>query len=223
MIRPGIVCSVAAMVLMLAACAAPAFAQAPSVEFGVGGILSGAASAGETDASLLDPSGGSLALFRTTNRIAPGTGVEGLVSITLSERWRFEVNFGWVRTDFESRISGDFEGAAELSLTQAVNQYSADAALAVRVIQRRRWDMFLRGGAGGFREITTDRALVANGWRASAGGGANIWLRQAPPGSFGYVALRVEARVQARQRGIAFGDSGRRLSPVVFAGVVIGR
>lgn len=223
MIRPRFVRSSAVLVLMLAACAVPAFAQAPRVEFGVGGILSGAAAAGETDASLLDPSGGSLTLFRTTNRLAPGAGAEGLVSFKLSERWRLEVNVGWARLDFESRVSGDFEGAANVSLTQAVNQYGADAALAVRVVQRPRWDLFLRGGAGGFREITSDRALVENGWRTSAGGGLNLWLRRAPAGSSGHVALRAEARVQARKRGIAFGSPGWRLSPVVFAGLVIGR
>jgi hypothetical protein len=134
-----------------------------------------------------------------------------------------ELAVGWGRTDFESEISADFEDVPPLTATQLVNQYSGELALAYRVLQRGRLDLFVRAGGGGFREITSDRALVDNGWRASIGGGTQIRLRQAPSGWLGRLAVRADVRLQARGGGIAFGDSDTRLFPSVFAGMVIGQ
>ena len=208
---------------MVASFATPALAQSPRLEFGVGAIFTGAASAGTVDATLLDPSGGELRLFRTTNRIASGLGVEGLLSTRLRERLRLELALGWGSNDFESQVTSDFENVPDLTASQKVNQFTAEVGLAWRVMQRSRVDVFVRGAGGGFREITSDRTLVDNGWRASVGGGAQIRLRQSPSGSLGRLALRADVRLQARGGGIAFGDSGTRLSPAVFAGLVIGQ
>ena len=207
--------------LALAALPTPAMAQS-GVAFGVGGVFNGATPAGNTDANLIDPSGGLLTLFRTTNRIAPAWGVEGLVSKGLGEKWRLELAAGWAATDFETRIADDFEGASGLSVTQRVNQYTGELGLVYRVVERGSFDVFLRGAGGGFREITSDRALVDNGWRASVGGGAHIRLSQGA-GWLGRFALRADVRLQARGGGIAFGDSKTRLSPSAFAGFVIGQ
>lgn len=211
------------VLLMLAGAATPAMAQAPRVEVGVGGVFATAVAFGTTEATLLDPSGGPLVLYRTTNRIAPGWGLEGLVSLRVRERLRVELALGWAATNFESQISGDFEGVPALSATQKVHQYSADLALTWRVMERGRYDVFVRGGGGGFREITSDRALVDNGWRAGVGAGTQIRLGQGSSGWLGRLAVRADVRVQARHGGIAFGDSGIRVSPSVFAGLVIGR
>jgi hypothetical protein len=217
------ICRWAASALVAAAVATPAWAQSPGLELGLGGVFTGPAQAGTVDAALLDSAGGTVRLFRTTNRIGSGWGAEGLVSKRLSERWRLELAVGWGRTDFESEISADFEDVPPLTATQLVNQYSGELALAYRVLQRGRLDLFVRAGGGGFREITSDRALVDNGWRASIGGGTQIRLRQAPSGWLGRLAVRADVRMQARGGGIAFGDSDTRLFPSVFAGLVIGQ
>ncbi|MEO6224149.1 MAG: outer membrane beta-barrel protein [Vicinamibacterales bacterium] len=209
--------------LAISACATPALAQSARLEIGVGGVFNGAASAGTVDARLLDPSGGPLRLFRTTNRIASGVGVEGMVSTRLRDRLRLELALTWGATDFETAISSDFEEVPAQTVTQSVNQFAGELALAWRVIRRGRLDVFLRGGGGAYREITGDRTLVDNGWRASAGGGTQIRLRQAASGWLGRLALRADVRVQARGGGIAFGDSGTRISPAMFAGLVIGQ
>jgi hypothetical protein len=205
-----------------AALATPAWAQSARVEVGVGGVFNGAANAGTVDAELLDPAGGTLRLFRTTNRIASGWGAEGLISMRLAERLRVELAIGWGRSNFETQISEDFENVPALTAVQKVNHYSGELALAYRVVQRGRFDVFVRAGGGGFREITTDRALVENGWRASVGGGTQIRLLQGS-GWLGRLAVRADLRMQARGGGIAFGDSATRLSPSVFAGLVIGQ
>ena len=212
-----------ASALVVAAVATPASAQSAGVELGLGGVFTGPAQAGTVDATLLDPAGGALRLYRTTNRIGSGWGAEGLVSKRLGERWRLELAVGWGRTDFESEVSVDFEDVPPLTATQPVNQYSGELALAYRLVQRGRLDLFVRAGGGGFREITSDRALVDNGWRASIGGGTQVRLRQAPSGWLGRLSVRADVRMQARGGGIAFGDSDTRLFPSVFAGLVIGQ
>ena len=209
--------------MLLAGAVAPAAAQAPKVEVVIGGLLTGAVQAGGVDADLIDPSGGTLTLFRTSSRITPGTGLEGQVSLRLRERLRIEIGLGWVSADFESRVSSDLEGVPDLSVTKGAHQFAGEVALAYRFLSRGRWSAFARGGAGGFREITSDRALVDNGFAASLGAGAQVLIRQAASGFFGRVGLRGEARLLARRGGIEFGDGGTRLSPMFVVGVVIGR
>lgn len=209
--------------LVLAAGVVPAAAQTPRVEVAIVGALTGAVSAGDVKADLTDASGGTLTLFRTSNRITAGKGIEGLVSLRFREQLRIELGVGWATADFESRVSGDFEGVPDLTATQGLQQFTGEIALAYRFVNRGRWTVFARGGAGAFREITRDRALVDNGLAASLGGGTQFLIRQAPAGFFGRVALRAEARVLARRGGIEFGDVGTRLTPVFAAGLVVGR
>jgi len=209
--------------VLMAGSASPALAQTPRVAVGVGGTFSTAVSTGTTEATLIDSAGGSLVVFRAANRIASGSGVEGLVSVKVRDRVRAEFNVGWVATKFESEISGDIENADVVTATQKVNQYTADVALTWRLLERGRLALFLRGGAGGFREITADRALVDNGWRMGGGVGTQIRLRQASSGWLGRIAARVDVRVNARRGGIEFGHSGSRMSTLVFAGLVFGQ
>ncbi len=211
------------VLLLSAGFVAPAAAQTPRWEFGVGALLTDREAAGTTSATLLSPGGDTLTLFRTTNRVTSGLGVESQLSWRLRERLRAEVAFGWVRADLESRISSDFEGVPNVSLTQGVQQFRGELAVAYRLLQRGRLSAFVRGAAGGFREITTDKVLVGNGTSASLGGVAHVRVRQAPSGLFGRMALRLEARVVVRKGGIKFGDDGARVSPTLVAGVVIGR
>ena len=203
--------------------ASPAAAQSGQWQFGLGGTFSGSASAGSTEATLIDPSGGELVLFRTTNRIKSGLGAEALISRRLGERLRLELAIGWAPSEFESTISSDFENATGVTVSQEAHHLTGELGLAYRLVQRGRFDFFVRAAGGAYREITDDRSLVENGWRASVGGGTLIRLRQSPSGFFGRLGLRADLRMQARGGGIAFGDSGRRVSPSVFAGLVIGQ
>ncbi len=209
--------------LLSAGLVAPAAAQTPRWEVGIGALLTGRESAGTTSASVLGPGGDSLTLFRATNRVTSGLGVESQLSLRLRERLRAEFAFGWVRADLESLIFGDFEGVPDVSLTQGVQQFRGEVAVAYRLLQRGRLSAFVRGGAGGFREITTDQALVGNGASASLGGVAHVLVRQAPSGLFGRIALRLEARAVVRHGGVKFGDEGARVSPAFVAGLIISR
>lgn len=209
--------------LILLGSSASALAQSERLQVAVGGAFSGAATAGTTEATLLDSSGAPLVLYRSTNRVTFGKGLEGLVSSQLRDGLRLELGVAWVRAKFESQISSDFENVPDLSVTQGFNQYTGEVALVWRVMRQGRFDVFLRGGVGGYREITSDRALVDNGWRATVGGGTQYRLREAASGWFGHLALRADVRLQIRGAGIEFGESRARVSPSFVAGLVFGQ
>lgn len=211
------------VLLMLLGSSAPALAQSERLQLAIGGAFSGAASAGTTEATLLDSSGAPLVLYRATNRVTFGKGVEGLVSSPLRDGLRLELGVAWVRAKFESRISSDFEDVPDVSATQSFNQFSGEVALVWRVMRQKRFDVFVRGGVGGFREITSDRALVDNGWRATVGGGTQYRLREAASGWFGHLALRADVRLLVRGAGIEFGEARTRVAPSFFAGLVFGQ
>jgi hypothetical protein len=195
--------------------ASTASAQTPKVEVTFGGVASGAGSAGDVNAILIDSSGNAMSLFRTANRVAPGVGAELHVAVRVRPQWQLELSGSWLKADLESTITSDFEDADTLTASQGLNQFTVEGSAMYRFSRRGKVDPFLRIGGGWLREITSDRALVANGLSANLGGGIKYRL--------GRVALRVEARLAVRHGGIAFGDAGTRLAPVVAAGLVIGR
>ncbi len=64
-----------------------------------------------SDANLVRPDGTPLTLFQTVNRLSGATGVELAVAVRVAGRLGAEVSGDWTRTNLESAISGDFEGA----------------------------------------------------------------------------------------------------------------
>ena len=202
---------------------AVASAQTPRVEVTLGGVVSGRASAGDVNATLGDSGGTALTLFKTSNRVTTGTGAEAQVAVRIRPRLLIELGGTWLKTNLETRVTSDLEGAAPMTASLGLHQFTVDGSVQYRLARRGRWDPFVRGGAGWLRELTTDRALVENGLSANFGGGIKYWVRESRPGLFGRLALRAEVRLVARHGGIAFGDAGTRLAPMFAAGLVIGR
>ena len=208
---------------LLVATVTAASAQTPRVEVTLGGVVSGPASAGDVNATLIDSGGGALTLFKTSNKVAAGAGAEVQVAVRVRPRLLVELSGSWVKTNLETRVTSDLEDAAPMTARLGVHQFTVEGSLRYRFSRRGRWDPFVRGGAGWLRELTTDRALVENGLSANLGGGIKYWVRESRPGLFGRLALRAEVRLLARRGGIAFGDAGTRLAPMFAAGLVIGR
>lgn len=203
--------------------ASAASAQTPRVEVTVGAVVSGRASAGDVNATLIDSGGNPLTLFKTTNRVTTGMGAEAQVAVRIRQRLLAELSGTWVPTRLETRVASDLESAAPITARLGLHQFTVEGSLQYRFSRRGRWDPFVRGGAGWLRELTTDRALVENGLSVNLGGGIKYWVRESGPGVFGRLALRAEVRLVARHGGIAFGDAGTRLAPMFAAGLVIGR
>lgn len=203
--------------------ASAASAQTPRVEVTLGGVVAGPASTGDVNATLIDSGGNALTLFKSSNRVTTGMGAEAQVAVRIRQRLFVELSGTWVPTHMETRVTSDLEGAAPIAARLGVHQFTVEGSLQYVFARRGRWDPFVRGGAGWLRELTTDRAVVENGFGANLGGGIKYWVRESRPGLFGRLALRAEVRLVARRGGLAFGDAGTRLAPMFAAGLVIGR
>lgn len=193
------------------------------VEIAISGMVVGGASAGDVEANLVDPAGDPLVLFRTSNRVSAGGGIEGQVSLRFTDHLAAELGAGWARTRLTSRLSGDFEGVPALSASVVLNQVTVEGDLVYHLSRRGRWAPFARAGAGWLRELTADRVLAENGLSANLSGGIKYWMREGAPGLFGRLALRAEARLLVRHGGVAFGSRQTRVSPSLVLGLVIGR
>lgn len=200
-----------------------AHGQTRTVEFAVGPVVSGASSAGVTRAQLLNSGGVPVTLFEATHRTSVGIGVEA----GLLYRWRpafaVEVSGSWTRPDLETRISDDFEGAGDASLSLGMHRFSSDVAIVRHFGRRGAAEPYVRAGGGWFRELTTDRALVDDGLAGHVGAGLKYWVREGRPGVLGHIALRADVRLIVRRGGIELGDAGTRWSPSAAAALVIAR
>lgn len=205
-----------AFVVVLAAIPFAVQAQTRNIEFAVGALAGGASSAGSTRTELLDSAGNPVTLFEATHRTTVGVGVEAGLLYRLRPRVALELSGSWTRPDLETKISGDFEGAADTTLSLGMHRFSAEAAVVRHFGRRGAVEPYVRAGGGWFRELTTDRALVDDGVGAHVGGGLKYWLRES-------VALRADVRVALRRGGITLGETGTRWAPAASAGLVISR
>lgn len=216
-----------ALALGLVACvivqATPASAQTPKIEFTIAAVVDGASSAGVTHAELVDPSGNPFTLFEAKHRTTWAPGLEGRVDWRVTDRWAVGVTGSWSRPDFETRISGDAEGADPVTAALGMDRFAVELGVERRFGTSTKWQPFARVGAGWLRELADDRALADSGVAAHVGGGLKYWVREGRPGWLGHIALRAEARLTLRRGGITLGDAGNRWAPTVAAGMVIAR
>jgi hypothetical protein len=198
-------------------------AQTRKIELALGAAVSGAASAGATRAELIDSSGNPVTLFEATHRTSVGLGMEAGLLYRWRPRLSLELSGSWTRPDLETKISDDFEDAGDTTLSLGMHRFSAELAVVRHFSRRGAAEPYVRAGAGWFRELTTDRALVDDGVTGHVGAGIKYWIREGRPGWIGDVALRADLRLAARQGGIELGDAGTRWSPAATVGVVIAR
>jgi hypothetical protein len=213
--------------LMATIGAAPAVAQGlvaerrARVEVGLNATVTSPMSLGTSTASLTQPNGNPLTLFRTENRIRAGRGAEVNVGVRLGERLHVEGTAGWVRAELESKISGDADGGADAMATETLARFSGEASLLWTFAIRGDAAFFARGGAGWMRELAGDGTYSAPGTIGTAGLGVKYWLGRAGASGRG-VGLRVEGRAVIRAKGLALSSSRTALAPAVAGGIIFG-
>lgn len=215
--------TLAGVLVLALAVPATVGAQTRKVEIGVSAVVSGASSAGATRSELLDSSGNPVTLFEAKHRTSVGPGVEAGLLYRLTPRVALELAGSWIRPDFETRITSDFEGTDDTTLSLGMHRFSAEAAVVRHFGRRGAVEPYVRAGGGWFRELTTDRALVDDGVAGHVGGGFNYWVREGSAGWLGHVAIRADVRLVMHHGGITMGDAGTRWSPSASAGLVIAR
>lgn len=208
--------SALAIAFWLVGFARPASAQ---VLFDVGAILVGGANAGKSAATYTAPDGSQVPQFSLEKSLAPAIGVSGHLSIRLSSRVRVEASARWARTEFRTKLSGDSDGADNVTATQSVDRFVVGGGAAVGLRQLGRWHTFARGSFGWLRELSDDQSLYQDGWVGELGAGANFqWTEKA--GHFRPYGIRTDIWLDIRHGGLSFSEKSRMLSPACSAALI---
>lgn len=220
-----------ALAAVVAVLAVPASARAQSpappnpqtrFEFGIAGVHMGGMTLSSSDANLVRPDGTPLTLFQTVNRLSGATGVELAVAVRVAGRLGAEVSGDWTRTNLESAISGDFEGASPVTAKAAVARVTVEASAVWRLFSFGSADVFVRAGGGWLRDLASNNRVHEDGSVANAGIGMKYWWKQRPSGRFKRLGLRVDGRAFVRSKGISIGAGKTHVAPAVSAGALIG-
>lgn len=210
-------------IVALSLTAASAEAQTPRWEISPSLAVDGPASMGTTRAVIQAPSGDDIVLFTAKSRTTTGIGASLRVSHRIGARWRVGVRGSWSRPDFETRLTGDLEGADDVVASVGLHRFVVAAEVERTLSRRGKAEWVMGAGAGWLRELTADRAVTGNGFALHAGGGLKYWMRDGQPGWLGRIALRVDAGLAVRRDGVSSGDQKLRWSPQALAGLVIAR
>lgn len=209
----------AVRVLAAAACvwlAAPAAAQTrpvpPRILIDVGGTMLGGGALGSTDATYLTPTGESFTLFSTSQSWSAGAGIIGHLQVRVAPRVALELSGSWTRPEIRSKITGDFEGAADTTATAAVSQFLTNGGLVVSFKTRGKWTPFARGAVSWLRHLSDDETLYQDGISAELGGG----IRYAWKEKRGHVkpyGLRADVWISARSGGLELAQKSWVIAP----------
>lgn len=208
--------------------AAEAFAQSPPVrpprfEVSIGGLWLGGSALGASDAELRANSvtASPFRLFATESASAGAAGLEAGAAYWLSRTIAVEAAFVRVRPELRTRVSGDAEGAAGLTVAERLDQYFVSGNV-VWLLEGLRFAgrtvPFVSGGGGYLRQLHEGRTLVATGRLFDAGGGVRHHLL----GNLGWIralGVKLDGRVYVLVDGTAFQDRPRTHG--AFSGSVV--
>jgi hypothetical protein len=203
---------------LFVACAAPARAQAPSrgtVEISGGGAVAGGYDLDRRTAQLtsnIGSTGGAYDFFDVEGRVRASYGVLGRIGAYLSSSFSVEGGVQWLRAINAQRISGDVEGASDITAEETLNQYLFEGSALWHIGSGSAARPFVYGGAGYLRVLHEGDALIEEGLEVHAGFGVKWWLGKR-------VAVRGEGGVSIRDLGSD--DNDKRRTVPVAAGSVI--
>jgi hypothetical protein len=223
----------AGLVAMLGILASPSIARAqasgPRYEVSGSVLLTGRTDFGSQPATLTanDPGDPNFTLFSTTTTLGTGVGPEVRLSAAVTRALAVEGAYSWVHQTLHARITGDTEGAPDVTLTQSLSTTSigADARLSLTraAFSRGRGAPFLLAGGGYFRQLDDQQMRTASGGYFDAGGGLRYLVSQRAHGFPRTLAIRADGRVVVRSGGFDLGDvGGAQTTWAVSAGLSAG-
>jgi len=196
--------------------AVPAAAQPaplpPRVLIDVGGTVLGGGTLGSTDATYLTPTGQSVTLFSTSQSWSAGPGIIGHLQIRVKPRVALELSGSWTRPEMRSKITGDFESAADTTAASTVSQFLTSGGLVISFTPHGKWTPFARGAVSWLRHLSSDQTLYQDGLSAELGGGVRYAWKE-KRGHVKPYGLRADVWISARSGGLDFAQKSRVIAP----------
>lgn len=209
-------------------CAAPARAQAAAppasrLDVGIGLLWMGQQPLGSKTANETTGAGGTLPLFNTSSELAGAAGLAARVGVHVARAVVVEAEASYLMPQLRIAVSGDSEGAAAVTATERVQQFTVGGNVRWSVPVGRRWPRvtpFVLGGGGYLRQLHDQATLVETGRFYQFGGGATYLLGAGRHFHTKGVGVRADARAIVRSQGVAL-DGGARTSPSFGASVFV--
>ena len=204
----------AAMVRAPAALAQAADPPSSRVEVGIGALWIGRQPLGETTATETTAAGGTRPLFTSSSALAGASGVAGRVGVRVTRAIVAEAEASYATPQLRIALSGDVEGAAAVTATETVQQFTIGGAVLWYVKPRwaERFAPFAMAGGGYLRQLHEQATLIQTGRFYQVGGGADVLLLTGRYFHTKGVGARIDARAVIRSKGVAF-DGGSKTSP----------
>lgn len=192
-------------------------------EFGLGLVVPGPSSLGETTAELVNGSGDpSVTLFRTKNSLGWGFGLETNLGWELKKNLWVEASGSWTRTSLKSDVREDVEDAQGDEVSSPVSRFVLEGAMVRYFREKGPAAWFLRVDGGWMRETAGGATLTEDGFIGGGGLGYRRWFRTTGKGSVKRFGMRFEARAVVRSGGLSLGESTTRIGPGFAAHLVWG-
>lgn len=182
-----------------------------SIELSGGALWTGGTDQGNATATLTrNPSTGTGAfeLFRSEGTLASVVGLQARLGVYLSSSFALEAGAQLARPELRVRLTGDSEGAPDVTATESIASYVFTGSVVYHVRKSGRLRPFLLAGAGHVRDLHEGSDLVETGPEYHAGGGVKYWLGTGRR-KFG---LRGDLAISARDGGVG-ADEERRIVP----------
>jgi hypothetical protein len=206
----------------------PALAQvgppASRLDVGIGVLWIGAEPLGTRPATETTGAGGAVALFNSSSELAGAVGIDGRVGVRLSRSLVAEAEASYLKPQLRISISGDTEGAAAVTATEAVQQFTLGGNVLWYLMgsrwSSRRFAPFAMAGAGYLRQLHDQGTLLATGHFYQVGGGVSGLLVSRRRFHTNGVGVRADVRALVRSKGVAF-DGGSKVSPAAGAALFV--
>ena len=203
--------------------AAPVAAQssqtAPGrIGVGFGLIWTGSQSLGSSDANETTGSGGDLVLFRTSSDLTSRLGIEGRIGVRVWRSLEAEASGSYATPQIRTQISSDFEGAAPITATEKIQQFSIVGGVLWRLpsIKGSKLTPFVSGGGGYLRQLHEGDILAESGQLYQFGGGIEYLFSANNASALKGIGVRADVRGVIRSKGVAL-DDGHSASPAFAA------
>lgn len=207
----------------LAAWAADARAQTPGAgRFEVlgGARWIGPVAFGTTDAAEATFGGGTRTLFKSSSQLDPSVGGSVGIGVRLTRALQAEFGAVYSPTGLSTRITGDVEDVADLTVKAPVTQFLLEGGLLARPARWTRGHLspFVTAGVGYLRQLHDGRTLVETGRAWYFGGGLYYERVATHPRRLKATGVRADLRALILSGGAA-PDDARRGAPAVTASV----
>ena len=164
-------------------------------------------------------------LFDTSTEIEASPSFDGRLGVHLTRVFEIEggVRIAWPR--LATRITNDFEDAADTTATQTFTQFAFELNGVFHLTAMRAGSVlpFVTVGAGYLRELHNGREVVETGQSGQAGGGIKVLLSHSQRGLIRTLGIRADARFCVRRGGIEIDqDEPLRTYASAAAGLVVG-